>query len=99
MSENLSELPHNNTSLFLAALLQNSLFVEMAPPCCQVTLLAYLPPAASGTEAEAVNNRGSVSRLVSSLCLIYCPATFEVGQAEFTSLSLFVISRPRLQPR
>lgn len=42
---------------------------------------------------------GSLSPLVSSPCLIYCPATFEVGQAEFTSLSHFVISRPRLQPR
>lgn len=31
--------------------------------------------------------------------LIYCPAAFEVGQAEFTSLCFFVISLPRLQPR
>lgn len=43
--------------------------------------------------------KGCVSRLVSSPCLIYCPAAFEVGQAEFTSLWFFVISPPRLQPR
>lgn len=52
----------------------------------------------------ALRDRGSeregwVSRLVSSTCLIYCPAAFEVGQAEFTSLWFFVISPPRLQPR
>lgn len=51
---------------------------------------------AFGTEAG--EHRGRVSRLVSSTWVIYCPAAFEVGQAEFTSLGHFVISRPRLQP-
>lgn len=43
--------------------------------------------------------RGCVSRLVSSTCLIYCLAVFEVGRAEFASLVFLVISLPRLQPR
>lgn len=44
-------------------------------------------------------HKGWESRLVSSTCLIYCPAAFEVGQAEFTPLWFLVISPPRLQPR
>lgn len=43
--------------------------------------------------------KGCVGHLVSSTCLIYCPAVFEVGQAEFASLGFLVISPPRLQPR
>lgn len=44
-------------------------------------------------------HKGWESCLVLSTCLIYCPAAFEVGQAEFTPLWFFVISPPRLQPR
>lgn len=43
--------------------------------------------------------KGCLGHLVSSTCLIYCPSVFEVGQAEFASLSFLVISPPRLQPR
>lgn len=43
--------------------------------------------------------KGCMAHLVSSTCLIYCPAVFEVGQAEFASLGFLVISSPRLQPR
>lgn len=55
--------------------------------------------ASCALEGQSCEHKGSVSRLVSSTCLIYCPAAFEVGQAEFTSLCFFVISPPRLQPR
>lgn len=55
-------------------------------------IVGIFVPCALGDKGR--EREGCVGHLVSSTCLIYCPAAFEVGQAEFASLGFLVISPP-----
>lgn len=96
------------TSVFRRTLFCGAIYSHLLQPCWIAldwngsTLLPgdivgiFVPYALGFRGSEC---KGCVGHLVSSTCLIYCPAVFEVGQAEFASLGFFVISPPRLQPR